>query len=368
MVQSYDVTQAAIGDQANVVTDVTIPSIETDAPTGSKETTWINSDWAEQYGIYKQIPEFKVAVDMRATWTVGKGYETDNATRVKVENFRGNGMDTFTSIMKNMCIVRRIGGDSYSEIIRDAETDNLINLKPLDPGAIKVVFNAQGMIIRYEQVSKTRKGSKKFKPKEIFRLVNKRTADEMHGVSDIDSMKKIIEAANESFEDVRELQHRYVRPRFITELDTDDPNKINAFKVKFDDSTEKGENIFLPMGSTKSNILAVPPNSTLNPMPWRQHLRDYFFQTVGIPQIILGSSGEFNEATAKIAYLAFQQSVEEEQLDIEEQLWNQLFLRIKYSFPASLQNELISDEKKDSQPAGEEPTLQPNDTEAGVGR
>jgi len=73
----------------------------------------------------------------------------------------------------------------------------------------------------------------------------------------------------------------------------------------------------------------------------------------------LGGSAEFTEATAKIAYLAFQQSVEEEQLYIEEQILHQLFLEIELEFPASLENEMLSDQKKDVTNGA----TQPNDTQ-----
>jgi hypothetical protein len=61
----------------------------------------------------------------------------------------------------------------------------------------------------------------------------------------------------------------------------------------------------------------------------------------------VGGSQEMTEASAKIAYLAFEQTIEEEQLYIEEQILSQLNLEIELSFPATLQNELLSDNAKD---------------------
>jgi len=85
---------------------------------------------------------------------------------------------------------------------------------------------------------------------------------------------------------------------------------------------------------------------------------------VGVPQIILGGSGEFTEASAKIAYLAFQQNIEEEQLFIEEQVGLQLGMKIELEFPASLENELLSDNKKD----GDMTESKPSETTAGSGQ
>jgi len=360
-----DLSSAASSDMTNAVDDVTVDTVNTDAAGGQKETTWQNSKWSQYLGYYKTIPEVKIAIDTRATWTVGKGYKSDSRTRITLEHFKGMGIDTFTSIMKNLVINRRIGGDAFAEIIRDRETGQLINLKPLDPGAMKIVTNKKGIIIRYEQISKTDQPDKKYSPDKIFHLTNKRVADEIHGVSDIEAIENIILANNESFDDMKKLMHRHVKPMRHFKLSTDNQTKIDEFIAKVDEMTNKGEDMYTPQGTVDFELVAVPSNATLNPLPWREHLRNYFFQVVGIPQIILGSSGEFTESTAKIAYLAFQQSVEDEQLDIEEQMWNQLFIEINFEFPASLQNELISDTKKDGE--NQQVDLQPADATISMG-
>jgi hypothetical protein len=320
-------------------------------------------------GIYKLIPEVKTAIDMRAIWTIGKGFKADPETTVILDHISGWGTDTFNSILKNMITIKRIGGDAFAEIIRDSDSGTLINLKPLDPGTIKIIVDRKGILKRYEQTNKLGKKDiaiNKFKPEEILHFVNKRVGDEIHGVSDIEAIEEIIKANNESFFISKDIIKKFSKPKMMVELDTDDTAKIDAFVAKFDAATNKGENLFYPKGVVNPQVLAVPPNSTLNIMPWREHLKNYFFQVVGIPQIILGSSGEFTESTAKIAYLAFEQSVDDEQNDIEAQVWNQLGLRIELSFPASLRNELLSDTGKDGQ--NNALGFQPSDTTAGVGR
>tara|TARA_Y100000310_G_scaffold343349_1_gene450544 strand:- start:2580 stop:3713 length:1134 start_codon:yes stop_codon:yes gene_type:complete len=371
----YDIAGSTSSDLTGVMQDITVDSQDTDAATG-KETSWQNMKWSQYYGYYKSIPELKQAIDMRAIWTVGKGFTTpDTRTKVLLGEIYGFGMDTFNTILKNMIITRRIAGDAFAEIIRDPITNELVNIKPLDPGQIKIVVNEKGIITRYEQVSKTGKKTQKFKPEDIFHLTNKRVADEIHGTSDIEVIEEIIKASNESFEDMKQLMHRHVKPIMAFKLDTDNQSKIDAFVTKMDEVINKGENIYIPKDTVDFELVSVPSNATLNPLPWRAHLRDYFFQVVGIPQIILGSSGEFTESTAKIAYLAFQQSVEDEQQDIEDQVWNQLYLKIELTFPASLQNELLSDEAKDGastpqapQPQAPQPlAMQPSDTTVGIG-
>ena|SRR3990167_6224157 len=364
-----NIAGAQIGDMTNKISDIAVSTKTLDSATGQQETSYQNARWTQQLGYYKKIPEVKTGIDMRAIWTLGKGFRTfDSRTQVILDHITGWGRDTFNSILKNMIVTRRINGDAYSEIVRDEKTEMLTNLKPLNPGNMKIITNPKGIIIRYELTTPTQSNQKlvqKFEPDEIFHLVNKRVGDEIHGVSDIDAIEEIIKANNEAFFIQKQVIKHFAKPKMMVEVDEDLPAKVDAFVVKFDNATSKGENLFYPKGKVKPEVLAVPPNATLNILPWREHLKDYFYQVVGIPQIILGSSGEFNESTAKIAYLAFQQSVEDEQLDIEEQVWNQLFLRINLEFPASIQNELISDTRKDG--SDQQIGLQASDITSGLG-
>lgn len=342
------ISSATSSNMTDNVSDVTIDTKQIESAGSQDETQYVNSNWSTQLGIYKTIPEFKIALDMRAIWTIGKEIESDPETSVILDHVTGWGKDTFRGIMKNMIVVRRLGQDSFAEIIR-ADDGTLLNLKPLDPSYVVAVYDKAGRIKRYEQISKFKGNeNRKFKPEEIFHLSNKRIADEIHGISDSECLQSILEANKESFADVKKFMHRFVKPMFKFILDTDDESKINTLVAKFDAAVNKGENIYIPKGTVEQELIAVPSNATLNPLPWREHLKNYFYQVVGMPQIIMGSSGEFTESTAKIAYLAFEQSVEDEQTDLIEQVWDQLGLRIKLNFPATLQNEMLTDEAKDS--------------------
>ena len=168
---------------------------------------------------------------------------------------------------------------------------------------------------------------------------------------------------NEAMADQKQLMHRHVKPLVKFILDTDDTAKIAAFKTKADQIIADGENLYLPKDTAEHEIISIPANATLNPMAWIQYLDNLFYEMSGVPKIILGGSGEFTEASAKIAYLAFQQSVEEEQLFIEEQVLRQLNLVINLESPASLENEMLSDNKKDGNME-----TQPNETTAGSGQ
>lgn len=358
-----DIGSASAGDVTNTIVDFSVDSANTDGTGNQKETTWQNTDWAQDYGYYKTIPEFKTAVDAKATWTVGAGFEADEITTMLLDTIKGNGKDSFNSILKNMIKVKTISKDSFAEVIRDKE-GILINLKPLDPSSIRIVENIKGRIIRYEQVSKTRTVLRKYKPEKIFHLSHERIADEIHGTRLTDSLKWLILARNEAMSDWKRVLHRNIDPLWIFHLDTDDTTKIAAFKTKMDNSRKNGECMYIPKGAVVPELVTTAANASLNPINWINQLNDYFFQAVNVPQIIFGNAKAFTDASGKIVYLAYEQNVKAEQLYVEEQILNQLNLEIKLTFPASLQTDAISDQPAEADMVEEEPmeeAAQPND-------
>lgn len=357
-----DISSTTVSDLSNVMTDFVVTAVETDGATGSQEFTWQNTFWSVDYGYYTSIPEFKTAIDTKATWTMGAGFEAGEPTEILLSNIKGNGKDSFNSILKNMIKVKTITGDSFAEVIRD-KNGVFANLKPLNPSSMVIVQDKKGRIKRYEQVSKGETPNKRYSPEQIFHLSHERMADEIHGTRIIPSLQILIDARNEAIADFKTVLHRNVRPMRIWYLDVDDEAEIAAFKAKTDQASEDAENLYVPKGTAETEVATVAPNATLNPLAWINQLNDYFFQAVMVPQIIVGNAKEFTDASGKIVYLAYEQSVKAEQLYIEEQVLGQLNLEIELTFPASLQNELISDEPV--QTLEEEPmesASQPNDT------
>jgi len=330
-----DIDSVVSSDLAGSFVDYSVMSEVTEGAGDSKELTYQNSDWSEDYGYYLNIPEFKSAVDKKALWTMGAGFEADETTTLLLNAIKGNGKDSFNSILKNMIKVKTITGDSYAEIIRD-KNGLLVNLKPLDPSSIVIVQNNKGRIVRYEQVSKIRnKGSKKFLPEQIFHLCHDRMADEIKGTRIIPSLKILITARNEAIADWRIVLHRNVRPMRIWYLDTDDATEIAAFKLTTDTASADTENIYVPKGTVETEIVSVAPNQTLNPLAWIEQTGDYFFQAVMVPQILSGNAKGFTDAAGKIVYLAYEQDVKAEQLYHEEQILGQLNIEVNFTFPAS---------------------------------
>lgn len=360
-----DIAQAIASDLANAIDDTTIDTADTDGATGAHETTYQCTNWSQWYGYYTKIAPLKQAIDMTATWCLGGGWKADIRTTVILERMQGWGNDTFNSILKNMLITMRICGDAYCEIVRD-DNGNLLNLKPLDPGSMRIIADKKGMLKRYEQTSKSPTGKHiKFTPHQIFHLQNKRCADSLAGSSEIPAVEDNILAYNELFFNVKKVFQRHVRPMMAFKLDTDDTTRIAAFKVKMDAALAEGENFYIPKDTVEFELVGTPSGATLNPMPWLSHLRDQFFQALNIPQILLGSSGDSNESTAKIAFTAFEQSVKSTQLEIEQQIWRQLFLKVKLVPAITLREDLMGDRAKDG--ANQQLGFQPNDVTAGVG-
>lgn len=364
-----DIGSAEASDLANATTDYEVDSVSTDGPQDQKETTYINPDWSQQLGYFKKTPKLKSAINTKCSWTVGKGFQADGTTTLILDAIKGFGKDTFNSIIENQLRVSKIGGDSFSEIITEDRT--LINLKPIDPGVMRIVANRKGIIIRYEQINKAKKVIHKFKPEKIFHLSRNRTADEIHGESIIPAVEDIILMINEAMTDMKKLMHRHVIPRFKYSLDTDDPTKIAEFKRKEDAANAAGENIYIPQGAVEQELLAVPPNASLNPLPWIEMLTQHFFQAVGVPDIVMGGgSVSLTDASSKIKYLAFEQSTREEQKYLEDQIEAQLNLIVKFEMPAKLENDMMSGKPNEKgsevNPPEEEPVQgpEPNDTTA----
>ncbi len=351
---------AVNSDLTNAMTDYSVDPQSTDAAQDVKETTWQMTNWTKYLGYYKQIPEYKTAVDTKARWTIGAGFTADEPTTMLLGNIKGNGTDSFNSILENNIKVYSIAGDAFCEVMRDDGV--LVNIKPLDPSKVVVIANRAGQIIRYEQTNKNKKPNKKFKPEEIFHLSRDRIADEIHGTGATESVEWIILARNEAMNDWKTVLHRNVSPLQIHYLDTDDSSRIAAYKSKADAARGNGENMYVPKGTVEIEVVQSQLNQATSPLQWIDKLNDYFFQAVNVPQIIIGNAKEFTDASGKIVYLAYEQTVKREQLYIEEQVLKQLNLGIELTLPASLQNDAVSDSNQEVGIETQEPAAQPNDT------
>lgn len=360
----FDISKTTTTDMASKVTTYSVDSERTDGiETNQNETYWDNDKAAQYLGYYKKIPELKKAIDALAMWTSGKGYQAQSLRLEAIlENIIGWGEDTFESIVWNLIVCKKVFGDAFAEIIRD-EDNRLINLKVLDPSVIRIVVDKKGIVKRYEQYEKpNKKGTPiKFQPHQILHLCNERIADEIHGTSIIEACEWVILARNEAMTDYRKVLHRNVVPVRIIEIDTEDTTKRNALITEYEDAINKGEVLIIPKGTVniKDNTINIQ-----DPISWIRYLENFFYQALGIPKVVLGGSEEFTEASSKIGYLTFEQVYSKEQRELEADLFNQLGIRIKFNKPASIKNELLQSEEKNTGQVG----FQPKDTQAGLTR
>lgn len=339
-----------IDQTGDIVTDFrrTITSAEQTYP----GTTYY-PDWSKWFGIYKAIPDIHAVVDNLASWTVGRGYEAETKVKELLDKIRGCGIDSFNGIMKNQLRTALIGGDSFAEIIKN-KRGVLRNLKPISPASMKIESSGKGMITKYVQVtyyidnSGTRKRHEvKFNPESIFHLSWNRLGDEPHGRSMIEPLEDVIEMKNEAMTDMRIVFHRYVKPLILSKVDTDDPTEIEKFKKEIDKAIRYMENMIVPKGAVEMERMSIPQYSTLDPLPWLRALQSYFVSGSGVPEVILGFGRETTEASAKILYLAFQQTIEDIQLMLEEQIKAQLNLDVEFNFPENIGPELAMDIQKE---------------------
>jgi len=340
------------------------PKTIDEATSLQKETYWDNPNWTTYLGYYKTIPELKQSIDSLAMWVTGKGYITDNRTKIILENITGWGEDSFDTIMRDMVVVKKVNGDAFAEIIRN-DKGTLINLKKLNPGRIRVVVNKKGIVVRYEELdAKSEEVKRKYEPSEILHLVNNRVANEIHGTSVVESCKWIIDARNEALSDFRRIMHRStIRVLFV---DEDDSSKISTYREQYKEAIKNGEVLIMPGKPSDASFQDLTPPASQAYMEWIRMLEDVFYRNVGVPKIILGGSQEYTEASSKVGYLTFEQVYMAEQRELEQDLWNQLAIKVKFERPVSLKEPIVEDEEKNTgqtgfQPSETKPTIMRNE-------
>jgi hypothetical protein len=331
-----------------------------------KETYWTSPYWTRNLGYYLEVAPLKQSIDALAMWAIGKGFTTDTVNETRLGKVHGWGEDSFDSILMNMLIVKKINGDAFAEIIRK-DNDNpkspLINLKPLNPMRMRIVVNSKGLITRYDEMDSKRKNAKRsFKPEQIFHITESRVANQIHGTSIIDSVKWAVDSWNEAMNDWRRISHRStIRVMYI---DADDTARLNQIKSEYKDAVKNGELMIIPAkkGEAEFQDISLPPSQPF--LEWIRYLEGYFQKAVGVPDVILGGSAQYTEASAKIGYLTFEQPYMTEQRLLEQDIWNQLHIELEFIRPIGLKDDIQQSEAANTGQVG----IQPTETEATVTR
>ena len=327
--------------------DVTIKVQTTDAEDTDRpgESDFYQSTtWTKHNGYYKTHNSVKTIMNKLGMWIGGKGPKAKPNVMKILERIKGSGKDTFEEVIKNAARIRHIDGDSYCEIIGGKGT-KLRNLKPLNPGAMKVYHDKFGMLEHYGYQF-TGGEEQRFEVEEIFHLQLNRNADETHGTGDIQALTKFLDKIKQLDEDMATFFHGYVVPMIIWKLNTSKPADVAAFKADQKAAKNSGTDIIIPDKAVDWDLVEAGKNG-IDPLTWRQTWVEEVTKGGGVPALIMSIEAGTSEASSKMVYLAWQQVIEDEQNYIQKQIKMQLGLEVEFEFPARIEENLGEDEGKD---------------------
>jgi hypothetical protein len=345
-------------DFGNVVPDFIVNAIALDAANPSQdETYWYFTKATTYLGYAMQIPEIFSAASSLTTWAVSRGYSVEEAgVKTDLENIKGMGKDSFIQIMWNHEFIKLIVGDAFCEIKRADNKANLVNLIPISPERVRMVFDKSGMIKRYDVWNG--KEWKAIKKENMLHSSNKRIGDQLHGTSQIEPARRIIDARNEALDDERVIKHRD-KALGIVYYQTDKAGKIAYVNSQIEQAVATGNMVGLPEGTAK--IEPYPSRSSEDRQNWIAYLENFFYQIFGVPRSIASSDGT-SEVGGKMGHVIFEPIYTKEQIDLEDDLWNQVAVKIKFNRPPSLGG-LVDDSKNTG-----DINMQPNDVAATMNR
>jgi PAS domain-containing protein len=356
-----NLSQATTTNFTGGVPDYIVNSKTLDAITPNQEESyWYFADATKNYGYYFNIAEIYNAANALCTWAFSRGYTTENQElQVQLDHVRGAGNSSFNKIIWQHGVVKLIVGDAFIEFKRDEKTRKIINMIPVSPERVRVVFTKSGLIKRYDIWN----GSKwmPVQKENMLHSSNKQIADQQHGTSQVEAAKFIVDALNEALQDERIIKHRD-KALGIAYYETDKSGKIAYANSQIEKAVKNGEMVGLPKDTVK--IEAYPSRSSEDRTGWISYLENRFYQIFGVPRSIASSDGT-SEVGGKMGHVIFEPIYTKEQLDLEDDLWNQQQIRIKFNRPPSLQG--MQPELDESKNTGQI-AIQPNDTTVSMER
>jgi len=326
------------------------------ANTDGTETFWYFSDATQNMGYYSEIPEINSAANTLSTWATSRGWTSENQnTTNDLEQISGMGKDTFETIMWQHLVMKFVVGDAFIEMKR-GDKGNLVNMIPISPERIRVVFDKNGLIKRYDTWNG--KVWRPIKKDNMLHSSNKRLGDQLHGTSQIDAVKWIIDARNEALITNRMIEKRG-RALGIVYYKTNNAGKIEYANTQIENAVKNGQMVGMPEDTAKIEPFVV--KSLAERMDWIRYLETFFYQVFGVPRSIATSDGT-SEVGGINGHLIFEPIYAKEQLELEKDLWNQAAIKIKFNRPPSLAPKTQENADKNTgqtsiQPAEAEPKL-----------
>ena len=349
------VSRATTTDLSGTVQKFKVDGASLDVVNGAV-TMWDFPQAKENLAYYDEIPEYNSALNNLKTWVVGKGFTTQSTRdQAILDRIVGWGKESAKKVFGNIFIMSKIMGDGFAEIIRIK--GEIVNIKPLSAERMRMKFDKNGMIDKYEY----RKGNKwePLRTDQVFHISNERIGDEIHGRSAMRVMKWIIDARNEALATERMLRKRQLALGVLY-VDEDKASVLNSLTVQYQNAINNGEVLVLPEKTARLDDQKITRNDNLE---WIRYLESFFYQTIKVPRVIATSEG-FTEAGGKVGYVTFEPIYTSEQSDLEDEIWSQLQIRLKFNRPPALGGTVQEDEEKNTGQLG----FQPNDLQATVER
>jgi hypothetical protein len=353
---AMNMNSATTTDFTNQVPDFIVESMSLDVANSDGSETYVYFDKAtENYGYYFNHPQVASPINALCTWAFGQGWTTPSPlTEVILKKIDGNGKELFDNIVWNQEATMLMNGDAFCEIIRN-KNGTLVNLINISPERIKVVF--EGTRIKRYEIWNGKKWVKK-KLQDIWHSMNKKIGDQTHGTSQIQSNKNVYDAMLEAFADERIIKHRD-KALGIVYYKTNNTGKIAYANSEIEKAVKNGEMVGLPEDTAK--IEPYPSKSSEDRQNWLQYVENLGYQTGGTPRSMVTSDGT-SEVGGINGHLIFQPIHGKEQLDRENELWQQIAIRVKFTRPPSLAPKTQEDSDKNTgqtsiQPAEAEPKL-----------
>ena len=329
---------------------------------GRGRTFWDSPDWPTYSGFLKSVPQYWQAVRSLGIWAFGKGYICPlTEHQVTLERIRGWGNESFDEILISMLMEKKTNGDAFAHIVRN-DNGTLVNIRKLNPSNVRIEVGEDGLINQYRH--RQGDGNWKVIPKtEMFHVTNDRIGNEIHGTSVLQPCKWYIEWKQELGNDLRRLMHRSAIT--IIYVDMDNTTKLSTIKTQWDTALKNGTAVLLPgKKGIDFEVEKVEVPDTTRWMELIRYLDDYIYEILGISKIITGGVSGTTEANAKMGYMSFEQPYMTEQRLMEQDIWNQLAIRIMFNRPASISSTMQMSEaantgqtavqQNDTQPKGDE--------------
>jgi len=337
----FDLNQGTTTDFKNQVPDFIVESMTLDvANTDGSETFVYYDKAAENYGYYFNHPQIASRINSLCTWAYGQGWTVKNTKNKPIlEHIKGNGKETFGQIIWNHGAVKLMNGDAFMEIKKQKGV--LINLINISPERVKSVWKGSS-ITRYEIWD----GGKWVKKQttEIFHSLNKKIGDSNKGTSQVQANKNVNDAMIEAFEDERIIKHRD-KALGVVYYKTNNSGKIAYANTQIQNAVKNGEMVGLPEDTAK--IEPYPSKSSEDRQNWLTYVEGLGYNTSGVPRTMVTSDGT-SEVGGINGHLIFQPIHGKEQLDMENDFWNQLAIKIKFTRPPSLAPQVQENQEKNT--------------------